>query len=84
MKSFGYFNCPLHHCKLSWHSKHAWIRLDLGNEETKLFGQICPSVQSNNNDDKRRTEHLSNQYVLPNNFTESRISKICRNAIKRE
>ena len=84
MKSTGYFNCPLHNCKLSWHSKHAWIRLDLGNEETKLFGQICPSVQCNNGDDKHRIEHLPNLYVLPNNFTEARIFKMCRNAIKRE
>ena len=84
MKSNGYFNCPLLSCKLSWHSKHSWIRLDLLNEETKLFGQICPSVQSNSYNEKSRIEHLSNQYILPHNFTESRISKMCRNAMKRE
>ena len=83
-KSNGYFNCPLLNCKSSWHSKHAWIRLDFGNEEIKLFGQICPSVQSDNQNEESKMQHLSNQYIPPNNLTEARISKMCRNAIKRE
>ena len=86
IKTNGHYRCLEETCKLSWQSKHTWIRFDLCRQTIRLFGQTCPSIRKDSNNEKGFKNPLSNlhlqRYTFPVDFTEIRVSKLCRKAIK--